>query len=66
MLTLRQKRAYELGYSNKNNKFEKAEKVIDRDEDVIVLCSMTKENVKESIKKKVHFMEDVQRPTRLV
>ena len=37
-----------------NNKFEKAEIIIDGDEDDVVLCLLTIESKKESIKKFVH------------
>ena len=46
-----------------HKKFGKAERVIDGDENDIVLCSLTKENKKDNTKKKVLFMEDVKQPS---
>ena len=45
-------------------KIEKAKRAIDRDEDEVVLCLLTKENKKENAKKKVWFMEDVKQPSK--
>ena len=49
-------------YDN-NNKYEKAEKAIDGDEDDVVLCLLTMENRKENVKEKVHFAEDDKQPS---
>ena len=46
-----------------HEKFEKAEKDIDGDEDVLVLCLLTSECKKESKNKKVLFVEDVKQPS---
>ena len=49
-------------YSNNSKKFEKAEKAIDGDKDNLVLCLLTTENKKESVKKKGWCAEDVKQP----
>ena len=46
-------------YGNNYEKFEKAEKAIDGDEDDMVLCSFSMESKKENVKKNVWFMDDV-------
>ena len=50
-------------HGNNNKKFKKAEEVIGRAEDNVVLCLLTMENKKESVKKKIWFAEDVKQPS---
>ena len=50
-------------YSN-NKKIDKAEKVIDGDDDDLVLCLLMIKNKKENAKKKVQFAKDGKQPSK--